>query len=123
MAYDYDQDKVDAAQYVRQAVAEGQRVYLSPFLASHSTVRVLTTDLTLASFDGHQGLVLPPADGERKAVYVFLAAWEPESATAFGQPSGKGKTFITRTSSAGISPGIQAPGTTFCWPLAKKVRQ
>jgi hypothetical protein len=88
MAYDYDQDKVDAAQYIRKAVAEGHRVYISPFLASHSTVRVLTADLTLASFDGHQGLVLPPADGERKAVYVFLAAWEPESATAFGQELG-----------------------------------
>lgn len=88
MAYDYDQDKVDAAQYIRKAVTEGHRVYLSPFLASHSTVRVLTTDLTLASFDGHQGLVLPPADGERNAIYVFLAAWEPESATAFGQELG-----------------------------------
>jgi hypothetical protein len=88
MAYDYDQDKVDAAQYIRKAVIEGHRVYLSPFLASHSTVRVLTADLTLASFDGHQGLVLPPADGERKAVYVFLAAWEPESATAFGRELG-----------------------------------
>jgi hypothetical protein len=88
MAYDYDQDKVDAAQYIRKAVAEGHRVYLSPFLASHSTVRVLTADLTLASFDGHQGLVLPPADGERKAIYVFMAAWEPESATAFGRELG-----------------------------------
>jgi hypothetical protein len=88
MAYDYDQDKVDAAQYVRQAVAEGHRVYLSPFLANHPTVRVLTADLALASFDGHQGLVLPPADEGRKAVYVFMAAWEPESAIAFGQGLG-----------------------------------
>lgn len=88
MAYDYDQDKVDAAQYIRKAVAEGHCVYLSPFLASHPTVRVLTADLTPASFDGHQGLVLPPADGECKAIYVFMAAWEPESATAFGQELG-----------------------------------
>lgn len=88
MAYDYDQDKVDAAQYVREAVAEGHRVYLSPFLASHSTVRVLTADLALASFDGHQGLVLPPAEGERKAIYVFMTAWEPESVTAFGHELG-----------------------------------
>ncbi|MFQ6059242.1 MAG: glycosyltransferase family 39 protein [Anaerolineae bacterium] len=76
--YAYDQDKVDIAAYLHRASAH-DRVYVAPFLARHATVRFLTREVDLASFDIQQGLVLPPREGERGARYVFWAR-QPESA-------------------------------------------
>ena len=106
MAYDHDQDKVDAAATINRAVAEGYRVYLSPFLANHPTVRFLTRkarppSLGLSSrlgrvaegiskprrietFDPQQGLVLPPAEDRQDALYVTMSPWEPERTEALG---------------------------------------
>jgi len=88
MAYGYDQDKVDAADYVRSLHQEGVWVYLSPFLARHPTVRFLTRDLELGAFDGEKGLVVPPAGEGRRAAYLFMPNWEPERAQAFAAQLG-----------------------------------
>ena len=88
MAYDHGQDKVDAAAYVNQAVAEGYRVYLSPFLASHPTVRFLTREARPPSFDPQRGLVLPPAEDQQDALYVTMSPWEPECTEALGRALG-----------------------------------
>jgi 4-amino-4-deoxy-L-arabinose transferase-like glycosyltransferase len=76
--YAFDQDKVDIAAYIHE-VAMQDRVYPAPFLAEHPTVRFLTRDVELASFDISQGLVLPPREGDRGARYAFWAR-QPEPA-------------------------------------------
>ena len=74
--YAYDQDKVEIAAYLRRTSAH-DRVYVAPFLAGHATVRFLTREADLASFDIRQGLVLPPREDERGARYLFWAR-QPE---------------------------------------------
>lgn len=70
--YAFDQDKVDIASYLHDA-AGTDRVYTSLFLADHPTVRFLTQDVNIASFDLAQGLVLPVREADRGAQYAF---WE-----------------------------------------------
>jgi 4-amino-4-deoxy-L-arabinose transferase-like glycosyltransferase len=70
--YAFDQDKVDIASYLRDAAAI-DRVYTSQFLAGHPTVRFLTRDLNIGSFDLTQGLVVPSRQGDRGARYTFWA--------------------------------------------------
>jgi 4-amino-4-deoxy-L-arabinose transferase-like glycosyltransferase len=99
MAYDHGQDKVDAATYINQAVAEGYRVYLSPFLASHPTVRFLTREARPPSFDPQRGLVLPPAEDRQDALYVTMSPWEPECTEALGRAlGGLARTEVVRDS-------------------------
>jgi hypothetical protein len=67
----FDDEKAALALYAQGLDSSGSDVYLSPALASHPTVRVLTAESTRGFYPAY-GLVLPPASSNT-ADYLYLA--------------------------------------------------
>ncbi len=65
-------DKVDAATYLDQA-AKNNRVFLAPLYATDNTVKFLTREVSIESFDVNTGLVVP-TDRSRDVEYDFPAS-------------------------------------------------